>query len=162
MDESGVIVGSSTADLPTIPPRGTFDYFGYIGGARAMDTPATGKPAKVTVAKGDVSPQACSPVLKTGKPVLANGNAADTFSDTAFGYNLSVVVTNSTDQKIGNDVTQQVILSDTRGQVVGGGSGASDNAPTVLAPGERYREVWTGIPAISRAASATYNVWPGS
>lgn len=99
-------------------------------------------------------------LLKTSDARLTRGDTDTTYTDAPYAYNLSVAVTNQTDQKIGNTVTQQVVLYDSRGDVVGGDTGTSDNKPVVLKPGERYREVWTGIPAVRPASSAQYSVWP--
>jgi hypothetical protein len=165
LDNSETIVGFSQGVLPNVPPRSRFDYFGYIGGGGAFNQPLTGTPAKVRLSEAtDAFGQAggvWAPLLKTTAVRLTPGTSADTNTDAPFGYNLSVVVENSTDQEIDAEVTQQVVLYDGDGNVVGGDTGASDNKPPKLAPGERYREEWTGIPAVRRATSVHYSVWPG-
>lgn len=107
LDESGIIVGSNTASPPAVPPHSAFDYFGYIGGGGALNTPLTGTPAKVTVKEGELRPDGWAPLLRTSDARLTRGDTADTYTDAAYAYNLSVVVANQTDQKIGNMVTQQ-------------------------------------------------------
>lgn len=39
LDASGVILCSNEGSLPMIPAHGRFDYFGYVGGGSAVDTP---------------------------------------------------------------------------------------------------------------------------
>ena len=57
-------------------------------------------------------------------------------------------------------VTQQVVLYDSAGRGVGGDTGTSDNAPDSFPTGLSYRESWTGMPAMSKAARAVYTAWP--
>jgi hypothetical protein len=159
-DGSGTIVGSNEGSPPAVPPHGTFDYFGYVGGGSALDTPLTGTPVKVTVEEGELATDGWDPLLTTSDARLTRGDTDTTYTDAKYAYNLSVAVTNQTDQKIGNTVTQQVVLYDSRRNVVGGDTGTSHNKPAILKPGERYREVWTGIPAVRPASSVQYSVWP--
>ena len=77
-------------------------------------------------------------------------------------YDMLVKVTNSTPQTLTLGVTQQVVLYDQAGDVVGGGTGSSDNVPASLPPGMSYRESWTGIPTWGTAARTVYAVWPAS
>lgn len=163
LDSSGTIVGSSQETLPNIPPRSQFDYFGYLGGGGALDTELTGTPVKITVTKA-VNPfgQAGAielPMIKTSEVKLRKGGAA-TYTDAPYSYNLSAKVTNTTSQVMNGGVTQQVVLYDPAGHVVGGDTGSSDNVPQSLPAGMSYREKWTGIPAVQHAARAAYTVWP--
>ena len=57
-------------------------------------------------------------------------------------------------------VTQQVVMYDGAGQVVGGDTGTSDNAPDSFPAGLSCRETWTGMAAMRKAARAAYTVWP--
>jgi len=73
---------------------------------------------------------------------------------------MTAKVTNTTGQVLTGGVTQQVILYDGAGHVVGGDTGSSDNVPDTLPAGMSYREQWTGIPAVHRAVRVAYTVWP--
>jgi hypothetical protein len=99
-------------------------------------------------------------MLKTGELVLKQGHD-DTNTNAAYSYNLTVKVTNSTHDTVAGGVTQQVVLHDAKGRVVGGDTGSSDNVPDNLPTGMSYREAWTGIPAVAKAVRAVYTVWPG-
>ncbi|MFJ2885976.1 hypothetical protein ACIO53_08050 [Streptomyces sp. NPDC087305] len=68
-------------------------------------------------------------------------------------------VTNTTHDELTGGVTQQVVLYDAAGHVVGGDTGSSDNVPNSLPAGMSYREKWTGIPALSVASRAVYTMW---
>jgi hypothetical protein len=163
VDRSGTIVGSTEQTLPNIPPHSRFDFFGSLGGGLS---PLTGNPTTVRLAK---SPNAFgsagsvwAPLLHTARARLTKSRPEDNNTNAKYSYNLSVEVTNSTDQEIGGGVTQQVVLYNASGHVVGGGTGSSDNVPTRLLPGDRYREQWQGIPAVAPAKSVSYSVWPSS
>ncbi|MFF4733499.1 hypothetical protein ACFY3M_51640 [Streptomyces mirabilis] len=164
LDKTGTIVGSSQAVLPNIPAGATFDYFGYLGGGGAFDTKFTGIPAKIQVSQAkNAFGQAGSvvqPMLKSGSITLTQGHE-DTYTNALYSYNLTVKVTNSTREVVSGGVTQQVVLYDALGQVVGGDTGSSDNVPDNLPTGMSYREQWTGIPAVAKAVRAVYTVWPG-
>jgi hypothetical protein len=166
LDTSGTIVGSSRDTLPNIPAHSHFEYFGYLGGGGAFDTKLTGTPARIEVSRaahpfgqaGGVD----LPMLKTSEITLTAGSAGDTNTDAPYSYNLTAKVTNTTGQELANGVTQQVVLYDAAGQVVGGDTGSSDNVPASLPAGLSYREQWTGIPAVRHAVRAAYTVWPAS
>jgi hypothetical protein len=162
LDKTETIVGSSENDLPNIPPRSSFDYFGYLGGGGALDDKLTGTPSKIEVTQPkDPFGQAGAidmPMLKTGELKFIKGSE-DTETDAPDSYNLTVRVTNSTSNEITGGVTQQVVLYDAKGNVVGGDVGSSDNVPDRLAAGASYREQWTGIPALSIATRAVYTLW---
>jgi hypothetical protein len=165
LDSSGTIVGSSQETLPNIPARTSFDYFGYLGGGGALDTKLTGTPAKIEISRAtDAFGRAGSvelPMLGTSEMKLAAGSD-DTYTDASLSYNMSVKVTNTTGQEMTTGVTQQVVLYDRAGNVVGGDTGSSDNVPDDLPAGMSYREDWTGIPALHPATRAIYTVWPAS
>jgi hypothetical protein len=161
LDASGAIVGHSGDTLPTIPAHGSFDYFGYIGGGAATNTALTGVPVKVEVevpdlgiAAGQVPPL---PLLGVSE-VRLRRTTADTYTEAKYGYGLTALVTNLTGQNV-QGITQQVILYDASGTVVGGDTGSSDNAPESARPGEKWRERWDGIPAIAPAVRAEYSAW---
>lgn len=162
LDKTGTIVGSSRNDLPNIPAGATFDYFGYIGGGGAFDTKLTGTPAKIQVSQAKNAFGQAGAIellmLRTGELKVTRGNE-DTYTDAALSYTLSVKVTNSTRNEIADGVTQQVVLYDAAGRIVGGDTGLSDNVPDSLPAGMSYREQWTGIPALSKAVRAVYTVW---
>jgi hypothetical protein len=80
----------------------------------------------------------------------------------AHAYDLTARVTNTTGEALTAGVTQQVVLYDQAGQIVGGDTGSSDDVPQDLPPGMSYRESFTGIPAVQAAARAEYTVWPAS
>ncbi|MCX4816662.1 hypothetical protein OG601_39375 [Streptomyces sp. NBC_01239] len=164
LDKTDTIVGSNQTVLPNIPAGATFDYFGYLGGGGALDTELTGTPAKVQVAAAkNAFGQAGAveqPMLKTGPVALKQGHA-DTYTDAPYSYNLTVKVTNSTHDTVSGRVTQQVVLYDAKGNVVGGDTGSSDNVPDNLPAGMSYREQWSGIPAMAKAVRAVYTVWQG-
>ena len=165
LDSTGTIIGSSQETLPNIPAHSQFDYFGYLGGGGAFDTKLTGVPAKVEISQAP-NPFGRAgaiqlPMLKTSEIALIAGNQ-DTYTDAAYSYNLTAKVINTTGQELTGGVTQQVVLYDRTGRVVGGGTGASDNVPQTLPAGISYRESWTGIPAVHPAARAAYTVWPAS
>ncbi|WP_262059683.1 hypothetical protein [Streptomyces sp. STR69] len=164
LDKTGTIVGSNQAVLPNIPAGATFDYFGYLGGGGAFDTKLTGTPVKVQISQAkNAFGQAGAvdePMLKTGELTLKQGHE-DTNTDASDSYNLTVKVTNSTKGTVAGGVTQQVVLYDAKGNVVGGDTGSSDNVPDNLPTGMSYREEWTGIPAVAKAVRAVYTVWQG-
>lgn len=164
LDKTGTIVGSNQAVLPNIPAGATFDYFGYLGGGGAFDTKLTGTPSKVQVAEAkNAFGQAGAveqPMLKTGELTLKQGHA-DTYTNAPLSYSLTVKVTNSTHDTVSGGVTQQVVLYDAKGNVVGGDTGSSDNVPNNLPAGMSYREQWSGIPATAKAVRAVYTVWQG-
>ncbi|MGC9541569.1 hypothetical protein [Streptomyces sp. UG1] len=136
LDKTGTIVGSTQDTLPNIPAGDTFDYFGNLGGGF---TELTGTPAKIEVsAAKDAFGRAGAvdlPMLKTGELKITEGGRDDLFSDAPYSYNLSVKVTNSTGRDMADGVTQQVVLYDKDGSVVGGDSGFSDNVPESLPAG---------------------------
>ncbi|MFC8674167.1 hypothetical protein ACFUEN_16010 [Streptomyces griseorubiginosus] len=164
LDKTGTIIGSSQDDLPNIPGGATFDYFGYLGGGGAFDTDLTGTPAKIQVSQTkNAFGQAGAielPMLKTSELKFAEGTE-DTNTNAPLSYNLTVKVTNSTRDELTGGVTQQVVLYDAAGHVVGGDTGASDNVPDSFPAGMSYREKWTGIPALSKVTRAVYTVWAG-
>lgn len=165
LDSTGTIIGSSQETLPNIPPHSQFDYFGYLGGGGALNTKLTGTPAKIEISQAS-NPfgQAGAiqlPMLKTSEITLTAGNQ-DTYTDAAYSCNLTAKITNTTGQELTGGVTQQVVLYDQAGHVVGGDTGSSDNVPQTLPAGMSYRESWTGIPAVHPAAHAAYTVWPAS
>lgn len=164
LDQTGTIVSSSQNDLPNIAGGATFDYFGYLGGGGAFDTNLTGTPAKIQVSQvKNAFGQAGAielPMLKTSELKFAKG-PEDTYTDAPLSYNLTVKVTNSTRDELIGGITQQVVLYDAAGHVVGGDTGSSDNMPDSLPAGMSYREKWTGIPALSKVTRAVYTVWAG-
>jgi hypothetical protein len=163
LDKTGTIVGSSQETLPNIPAGATFDFLGNLGGGFSGNL--TGTPAQVQISQNkDAFGQAGavdSPMLATSEVKLSGGSRDDLYTDAdaPYAYNLSVKVTNSTRDAVTNGVTQQVVLYDAKGNVVGGGTGSSDNVPDNLPTGMSYREQWTGIPATARAVRAVYTVW---
>lgn len=164
LDKTGTIIGSSGDTLPNIPAGASFDYFGYIGGGGATDTKLTGAPATIQVSQaknafGEAGAVE-EPMLKTSELALSEGSD-DTYTNAPLSYSLSVKVTNSTRDEITGGVTQQVVLYDAAGHVVGGDTGSSDNVPDRLPAGMSYREQWTGIPALRPAVRAVYTVWVG-
>ncbi|MFF7975787.1 hypothetical protein [Streptomyces sp. NPDC007905] len=163
LDKTGTIVGSSEDTLPNVPAGATFDYFGDLGGGLGSDL--TGTPAKLQVSQAkDAFGQAGgvdSPMFATSEIKLTKGSRDYLLANTPYAYNLAAKVTNSSHDKIDGDVTQQVVLYDAHGRVVGGGTGSSDNVPENLPAGMSYREQWTGIPATAKAVRAVYTVWPG-
>jgi hypothetical protein len=165
LDSTGTIIGSSQETLPNIPAHSRFDYFGYLGGGGAFNTKLTGTPAKVEISQAsDPFGRAGAvqlPMVKTSEIRLTAGSQ-DTYTDAAYSYDLMAKVTNTTGQELTGGVTQQVVLYDQAGHVVGGDTGASDNVPQTLPAGMSYRESWTGIPAVRPAARAAYTVWPAS
>ena len=165
LDSGGTIVGSSQETLPNIPSRSQFDYFGELGGGGASGAELTGTPVKIIVTKAanafGLAGSVELPMLKTSEVTLRHGNA-DTFTDAPYSYNLSAKVTNTTGQVINGGVTQQVVLYDRAGHVVGGNTGSSDNVPQSLPAGLSYREQQTGIPAVQRATRVAYTVWPAA
>ncbi|WP_280846060.1 MULTISPECIES: hypothetical protein [unclassified Streptomyces] len=68
-------------------------------------------------------------------------------------------VTNSTHDTVAGGITQQVVLCDAKGSMVGGDTGSSDNVPDNSPPDMNYREAWTGIPAVAKTVRAVYMVW---
>lgn len=162
LDKTGTIVGSEQETLPNIPAGATFDYFGQLGGGF---TELTGTPAKIQVSQvkdafgmaGDVE----QPMLKSSELKLTNGSHDDLFTNAPYSFNLGVKVTNSTHDDLTSGVTQQVVLYDAQGHVVGGDTGSSDNVPDNFPAGMSYREQWTGIPALGKATRAVYTVWAG-
>jgi hypothetical protein len=164
LDSTGTIVGSSQETLPNIPAHSRFDYFGSLGGGSSSQL--TGTPAKIEISQaphpfGEAGAVQL-PMLKTSEITLTAGNPQDTDTNVAYSYNLTAKVTNTTGQELTAGVTQQVVLYDQTGDVVGGGTGSSDNVPQTLPAGMSYRESWTGIPAVHRATRAAYTVWPAS
>lgn len=164
LDKSGTIVGSLQPTLPNIPAGQSFDFFGYLGGGGAFDSKLTGKPATLKVTRAEDAFGAAGavyqPLLATKKVHLKPGHE-DTYTDAPRSYNLTAVVKNTSNSTVDGGVTQQVVLYDTAGRVVGGDTGSSDNVPDSLGKGESYREKWTGIPAVGKAASVKYSVWAG-
>ncbi|MCE0445391.1 hypothetical protein CFC35_35825 [Streptomyces sp. FBKL.4005] len=79
-------------------------------------------------------------MLGTGKVTLTTGTPDDLVASAPHSYNLSVKVTNNTHDPVSGGVTQQVVLYDAHGQVVGGGTGMSDNVPDDLPAGMSHRE----------------------
>jgi hypothetical protein len=162
LDSTGTIVGSSQEVLPNIPAHGRLDFFGHLGGG-GFNGDLTGTPARIEVSQASHPfGQAGAirlPMLKTSEIKLARGNE-ETDTDAPYSYNLRAKVTNTTDWEVTEGITQQVVLYDEAGRVVGGGTGLSDNVPDALPAGMSYREVWTGIPAIRPAVRAVYDVWP--
>jgi hypothetical protein len=156
LDPSGTIVGSDQQTLP-LGAHEIFDYYGDLGGTGFSQL--TGQPAKVQITAVTGTPsQDASPKLRTSQLELTAGIPADSFTNAPYAYNMTVRVTNSTRQTMTGGVTQQVILYDAAGNIVGGGTGSSDNVPASLPAGASYREQWTAIPAQLRAASARYVV----
>jgi hypothetical protein len=165
LDSTGTIVGSSQETLPNIPAHSQFDYFGYLGGGGAFGTKLTGTPGKIEITEPS-NPFGRAgavrlPTLKTSEITLKTGSE-DTYTDAPLSYNLTAKVTNTTGTELTGGVTQQVVLYDQAGEVVGGDTGSSDNVPATLPTGMSYRESWTGIPAVHPAVRAAYTVWPAS
>ena len=164
LDSTGTIVGSSQETLPNIAARSQFDFFGYLGGG--VGPQLTGTPAKIEVSLAkSTSGQAGSvflPMLKTSEVTLKAGSTEGNLTDMAHAYDLTARVTNTTGEALTAGVTQQVVLYDQAGQIVGGDTGSSDDVPQDLPPGMSYRESFTGIPAVQAAARAKYTVWPAS
>ncbi|MGW1006503.1 hypothetical protein [Streptomyces sp. NPDC002520] len=162
LDKAGAIVGSDQEAMPNIPAHTTFDFLGTLGGGF---TQLTGTPAKIDVTQAkDAFGMAGSveqPMLATSKLKLTQGSRDDLFTNDPYSYNLTVKVINSTHGDLRGMVTQQVILYNAAGQIVGGDRGSSDNAPNNLPAGMSYREQWTGIPAHGKATRAVYTVWEG-
>ncbi|MFI1767503.1 hypothetical protein ACH41H_36400 [Streptomyces sp. NPDC020800] len=163
LDKSGTIVGSSQDTLPNVPAGATFDYFGDLGGG--LGTDLTGTPAKLQVSQAkNAFGQAGSvdnPILATSQLTLTKGSRDYLPASIPSAYDMTVKVTNNTDETVTGGVTQQVVLYDAKGNVAGGGTGMSDNAPDSLPAGMSYREKWTGIPATAKATRAVYTVWSG-
>jgi uncharacterized protein affecting Mg2+/Co2+ transport len=162
LDSTGTIVGSTQSTLPNIQPHSSFDFYGEIGGG--ISGALTGKPTKVEVTQADgafgQAGGVLAPLLATSQVKLVPGDPSQTDTDARYAYDLTVTVENNTDQPLTTGVTQQVVLLDSAGKVVGGGTGSSDNVPATLKPGEKYRESWTGIPAQDKAVKVQYSVWP--
>lgn len=171
VDGDGTIVGSAQPALPNLAAGASFDYFGVLGGGLGGDE-LSGTPAgvKVTQAKdpfGQAGNVVDAPMLKTGGIKLKPGDADAVRTDYGVhhGYDLHATVTNTTGKPVEGgvySVTQQVVLYDAAGKVVGGDTGTSDQTPKSFGPGESYREQWTEIPAVRRAASVKYTVWLGA
>jgi hypothetical protein len=164
LDASGAIIGSSQETLPNIPARSHFDYLGELGGG--IGAALTGTPARIEVIQAP-SPFGRAggvelPMLGTSQVALTAGSAGDTDTDAPYASNLTVKVTNTTGQILTGGVTQQVVLYDAAGRVVGGDTGSSDNVPDSLPADMSYQESWTGIPAVGQAVRAAYTVWPAS
>jgi hypothetical protein len=164
LDAAGTIVGSSQETLPNIPAHTHFDFLGELGGG--MSTVLTGAPARIEVVQAS-SPFGRAgavelPMLGTSEVMLTAGSAGVTDTDAPYASNLTVKVTNTTGQMLNGGVTQQVVLYDAAGRVVGGDTGSSDNMPNSLPAGMSYRESWTGIPAVGQATRAAYTVWPAT
>ncbi|MFI0967618.1 hypothetical protein ACH4S8_40510 [Streptomyces sp. NPDC021080] len=163
LDKTGTIVGSTQNTMPNIPANSTFDYFGDLGGGLGGDL--TGTPSSIQLSQAkDTFGQAGGvdqPMLATSEIKLSTGSRDDVIPEAPYSYNLSVKVTNSSKDAVDGYVTQQVVLYDTGGHIVGGGTGSSDNVPDNLPAGMSYREQWTGIPALAKAVRAVYTVWPG-
>lgn len=162
-DASGVVVGTGNPTLPNIPPHASFDFFGYLGGGGAGDTQLTGTPSELDISNapdsfGDAG-AVQQPLFKTVSVQLMSGND-DTYTDAKHSYNIEDTVTAT--QQCDGGVTQQVVLYGANGKVVGGDTGTSDNAPAHLTAGMKYREQWTGIPAIAPAESVQHSVWCGA
>lgn len=146
LDAEGTIVGSKQATMPTLSPRGHFEYLGTLGG-RAFSQ-LTGKPAKIEVAIAASTDSQRAPLLRTSELKLSRGDPTGSATDAPSAYDLTVKVTNDTAQILGTPVHQQVILYDSAGKVAGGDEGSSDNQPPTLQAASSYREEWTGIPAM--------------
>ncbi|MFI5973530.1 hypothetical protein [Streptomyces sp. NPDC051452] len=162
LDKSGTIVGSAETSLPRVPAGATFDYFGDLGGG--LSAALTGVPAKVQVTLNKTAGQAGISelgALATSDQTLTRDSSGDQYTGAPYAYDLAVKATNGTRAAVSGGVTQQVVLYDAKGSIVGGGTGASDNAPDTLPAGASYREKWTGIPAVAKAVRAVYTVWPG-
>ena len=163
LDSTGTIVGSSQETLPNIPANSDFDFVGYLGGGPGPKL--TGTPAKIEVSLAENAfgraGSVFLPMLNTSAVTLTAGNS-DTYTDMTHSYDLTAKVTNTTGQPLTLGVTQQVVLHDQAGQIVGADTGSSDNVPQNFPPGMSYRESWTGIPATQAAARADYTVWPAS
>ncbi|MFA3872635.1 hypothetical protein ABS735_02875 [Streptomyces sp. MMCC 100] len=162
LDKTGTIVGSAQETLPNIPAGMTFDYFGAIGGS--IGSELTGTPDKIEVSQAENAfgraGSIQAPLLKTSE-VKLTASEDETYTDTPHSYDLSAKVTNNTTDPVSSGVTQQVILYNAQGKIVGGDSGMSDNIPQTLPKGMSYREQWTGIPALDEATRAVYTVWAG-
>jgi hypothetical protein len=163
LDSTGTIVGSSSETLPNIPANSHFDFFGHLGGGIGPEL--TGTPAKIEVSPAENAfGRAGSvdlPMLRTSEVMLKTGTE-DTYTDMAHSYDLTAKVTNTIDEPLTVGVTQQTVLYDQAGNIVGGDTGSSNNVPHGLRPGQSYHESWTGIPALRPAVRAEYTVWPFS
>lgn len=161
LDKTGTIVGSAQETLPNLPAHATLDFLGTLGGADQL----TGTPAKIDVTEAkDAFGMAGSvqqPMLATSELKLTPGSPDDLYTDEPNAYDLTVKVTNNTHDVLKGMVTQQVVLYDAHGKIVGGDTGMSDNVPDNLPAGMSYREQWTDIPATAKATRAVYTVWPG-
>ncbi|MEU3526740.1 hypothetical protein AB0E62_23210 [Streptomyces sp. NPDC038707] len=161
LDKTGTLVGSSEDILPDISAGATFDYFGEFGGA--FSDSLTGIPAKLQLSLYtpgyDHARVIDKPTLGTSQVKLTEGDHDDLLTSAPHAYDLSAQVTNNTHDTVSVRITQQVVLYDAHGQVVGGRTGASDNVPNDLPSGVSYREEWTGIPATAEAVRAAYTVW---
>ncbi|AKN73662.1 hypothetical protein QR97_31385 [Streptomyces sp. PBH53] len=137
LDKAGTIVGSGQNTLPNVLAGATFDYFGELGGG--LSASLTGTSAKVQVSQNtDAFGQAGAidqPLLGTGKVTLTKGSPDDLFASAPYSYNLSVKVTNSTHDPVSGGVTQQVVLYDTHGQVVGGAPAPRTTCPAACPRG---------------------------
>jgi uncharacterized protein YcfL len=156
-DSSGTIVGS---DQQTVSSgvHESLDCYGQLGGTASSQL--TSKPAKVQItAVTGAQSEAATPFLQTSQLTLSPGKTEESFTNAPYAYNMTVRVTNSTGRTSTSGVTQQVILYDTAGHIVGGGTGSSDNVPASLPAGASYREQWTGISAQQPAAPARFMVW---
>lgn len=165
LDAEGVIVGSSTDALPDIRAHSSFDYFGYLGGGAMSNTELTGTPKKIQVSQTLVPDEPAAfelPMLKTDE-IRLSASRDETYTNAPFSYSVSAKVTNTTDRSLMEGaLTQQVVLYDNSGRVVGGDTGSSDNAPERFPADMSYREQWTGIPAVTKAARAVFTVWATS
>lgn len=165
LDSSDTIVGSDQPTLPNIAPRTSFDYFGNLGGGFKT---LSGTPASITVSRAQNAFGRAGavelPTLKTGELKFqpSDPNAVASTADTPNAYDFSAKVTNTTGQEMTSGVTQQIVLYDASGYVVGGETGSSDNVPDSLPAGMSYREFGTSVPALHPAVRAVYTVWPAS
>lgn len=65
LDASGTIAGSNQARMPTLSPRGHFEYFGTLGGTAFSRL--TDKPAKVEVAMAPSTDNQQATLLRTSE-----------------------------------------------------------------------------------------------
>jgi hypothetical protein len=108
LDASGTIVGSNQARMPTLSPRGHFEYFGTLGGTAFSRL--TGKPAKVEVAMAPSTDNQQATLLRMSELRLRRGDPTGSLTDAPYAYDLTAKVTNDTGQILHTPVHQQVIL----------------------------------------------------
>lgn len=158
VNESGAVVGSNEAVLPTIEPNGTFEYVDQLGvGFKEL----SGVPDEIQVeTRGGVDSRGRVPTLETSEPKIEAIDPVTAAVETSYAYEMTVEVTNDLGVPLQSGVRQQGIVYDSEGEIVGAFAGASDNVPSQVADGESYVEK-ANVAATDEAASASYAVWQG-